>query len=86
MISNITLIILLFLAALGAGSGALVFKNWAKKKIYAQKHYSYKRISAIVTPEFHDQVKAHATLLDLTITDYILIAINEKIERVNNGK
>jgi hypothetical protein len=41
----------------------------------------YKRISANVSPELHAMIKAHAQMLNLTITDYILIAINDKLKR-----
>ncbi len=60
--------------------------NLANKK-KAEKAFSIqqKRISACVSPELHSMIKAHAQLVGLTITDYILIAINEKLERDNRG-
>lgn len=84
MISNIALVVLILFAALGIGSGGLFLKNWVKKKMNPTKHYSYKRISAIVTPEFHDKVKAHATVLDMTITEFILDAVTEKMRKNYN--
>jgi hypothetical protein len=56
------------------------FKN--KEKVIA---HEWKTISARVSPDLHAMIKAHALLMDLTITDYILIAINEKLKRENHG-
>jgi hypothetical protein len=54
-----------------------------KKKVV---HVPYqKRISAYVDPELHTMIKAYANMLDLTITDYILLAVNEKMERDARG-
>ncbi len=45
----------------------------------------WKRLSACVSPELHGMIKAHAQWVGLTITDYILVAINEKPEREHRG-
>jgi hypothetical protein len=56
-----------------------------KRKPEAIKERSWMRLSANVSPELHNMIKAHAQLMGLTITDYILIAINEKLKRSNHG-
>lgn len=58
-----------------------------KKKLdnVSVQERSWRSISARVSPELHTMIKAHAQLMDLTITDYILIAINEKLKRANRG-
>lgn len=53
----------------------------SKKKDTKVTVSDYKRLSASVSLELHSMIKQHAQSLDLTITDYILIAISEKLER-----
>lgn len=61
--------------------GRLIIE-WIRKKFTAVKAQSnYKRLVAIVSPELHAKIKAHVTLLDTTITEYILIAVTEKLKR-----
>lgn len=59
--------------------------SWLRKKAFQPKVYTYTRISAIVTPELHAKIKAHVTLLNTTITAYVLMAITEKLKRENHG-
>ena len=54
------------------------------EKVILQQR-EWKKLSACVSPELHAIIKAHAQSMDLTITDYILIAINEKLEREQHG-
>ncbi len=63
----------------------LIYRLTIKKKVenVSVHDRSWKSISARVSPELHTMIKAHAQVLDLTITDFILIAINEKIKRAN---
>lgn len=80
-----TTLFLTLLMAIVVGSGGLVLKNWIAKKSFPKKHYCYKRISAIVTPEMHLQIKSHAQELDITITEYVLSAVQDKMQREAHG-
>lgn len=56
--------------------------SWIRRKTHdTPKKYSYTRIYAIVSPELHAKIKAHVTLLNTTITAYILNAVTEKLKR-----
>ncbi len=57
----------------------LTTKQKSEKDLQQQR--SWKKLSACVSPELHALIKSHAQMLDMTITDYILIAVNEKLKR-----
>jgi predicted HicB family RNase H-like nuclease len=57
-----------------------------KKDENLSQHRAWKSISARVSPDLHELIKTHAQAMGLTITDYILIAINEKLKRINRGQ
>lgn len=59
-----------------------LFINWLRKKFSVGRVQSnYKRLVALVSPELHAKLKAHVLLLDMTITEYILAAVTEKLKR-----
>lgn len=63
-----------------------LFIEWIQRKFSEGKvHNPYKRLVAIVSPELHAKLKAHVTLLEMTITDFVLIAVTEKLKREANG-
>ena len=64
---------------------SLISRLTSKKKEEKVIVHEWKRISANVSPSLHAMIKAHALMMDLTITDYILIAINEKLKKDNRG-
>lgn len=41
----------------------------------------YKRLVATVTPEIHELIKLHCTIIGVTITQYTLNAVMEKLKR-----
>jgi hypothetical protein len=82
---SIVLICSLFVIIRAAESVGRLLISWIRRQFYASKQYSYKRISAIVSPELHAKIKAHVMSLNITITEYILAAVNEKIEREQHG-
>lgn len=55
------------------------------KSVIVREWKEWKRLSANVSPELHALIKGHAQRLGMTITEYILVAINEKLERINRG-
>lgn len=61
------------------------FITWFYTKKEHKKQYFYKRIVAIVSPELHERLKAHVMLLNTTVTDYVLTAVTEKLQRENHG-
>lgn len=62
---------------------SLISRLTSKKKEDKVSVREWQRISARVSPDLHALIKSHAQLMGLTITDYILIAINEKLKRNN---
>ncbi len=41
----------------------------------------YKRLVATVTPEMHELIKLHCTIIGVTITQYTLDAVMERLKR-----
>jgi hypothetical protein len=82
---SIVLMCSLFVIIRAVESVGRLLISLIRRQFYTSKQYSYKRISAIVSPELHARIKAHVVALNTTITDYILAAVNEKIEREQHG-
>ena len=48
------------------------------KEVFATE---YKRLVATVTPEIHEIIKLHCTMINITITQYTLNAVMEKLKQ-----
>jgi hypothetical protein len=53
----------------------------SKGKAEKASNSEYKRLVATVTPEMHEVIKLHCTLTGVTITQYTLNAVIEKLKR-----
>lgn len=53
----------------------------SKKKDKEVVASEYKRLVATVTPEIHEIIKLHCTIIGITITQYTFIAVMEKLKR-----
>jgi hypothetical protein len=83
---SIVLMCSLFVIIRAVESVGRLLISLIRRQFYTSKQYSYKRISAIVSPELHARIKAHVLLLNMTITDFILVAVSEKLQGGNYGK
>ena len=53
----------------------------SKKKDTKVTVSDYKRLVATVTPEIHELIKLHCTIVGVTITQYTLDAVMERLKR-----
>lgn len=78
-------LILIAIAAVALRIAEYIIRRVLKWMGPDRKKYYYKRLTAIVSPELHAKVREHVAKLNISITEYILIAITEKLKRESHG-
>jgi len=59
----------------------LISRLTSKKKVEKVTVSDYKRLVATVTPEIYEVIKSHCTLTGVTVTQFTLCSVIEKLKR-----